>query len=253
MLAENELNNELRLGRIFNLTNANISNFKVQPSSIDLTVKLIHIPDKNKTKKSHSIDPGETVILEINEVFSLSNDISGIVFSKNTLSKNGIIMTNPGHVDPGYKGILTLYLVNMSKETFNLREQDSVARLLLFKTSSITSGYQGNSVTQVDEDQLNRMGKDFAGLNTRITFALGKVLAKWSVGLFVLVAIMLSIVGLAVPVAFTMTSSYLDNTKDLKQSIKQQEDKIENLKKEIALLNSREPKQSATIPKRTGK
>lgn len=253
MLAENELNNELRSGKIFALTNTNISKFKIQPSSIDLTIKLIHIPDNNKIKKSHSIDPGETVILEINEIFSLSSDISGIVFPKNTLSKNGIIMTNPGHVDPGYNGILTLYLVNMSKETFNLREQDAVARLLLFKTSSITSGYQGNSVTRVDEDQLNRMGKDFAGLNKRIKFALGAVLAKWSVGLFVLVAIMLSIVGMAVPIAFTMTSSYFDNTKDLKQSIKQQEEKIEKLNKEIARLSSREPLQSATIPKRVGK
>lgn len=253
MLAENELNNELRSGRIIALTDTNISKFKIQPSSIDLTIKLIHIPDNNKIKKSHSIYPGETVILEINEVFSLSSDISGIVFPKNTLSKNGIIMTNPGHVDPGYNGILTLYLVNMSKETFNLREQDAVARLLLFKTSSITSGYQGNSVTRVDEDQLNRMGKDFAGLNKRIKFALGAVLAKWSVGLFVLVAIMLSIVGMAVPIAFTMTSSYFDNTKDLKQSIKQQEEKIEKLNKEIALLSSREPLQSATIPKRVGK
>lgn len=103
MLAESELNSELRSGKIFDLTDTNVSNFKVQPSSIDLTVKLIHVPGK-KNKKSHEIHPGETVILEINEIFSLSSDISGIVFPKNTLSKNGIIMTNPGHVDPGYKG-----------------------------------------------------------------------------------------------------------------------------------------------------
>lgn len=253
MLAENELRNELSSGRIFRLTNANLSSFKVQPSSIDLTIKLIHIPEDDKTKKCHSIAPGETIILEINEIFSLSNDISGIVFPKNTLSKNGIIMTNPGHVDPGYNGILTLYLVNMSKETYKLRAQDAVARLLLFKTSSITSGYQGSSVTQVDEEQLSSMGKDFAGLNTRMTSALRKVLAEWSVVLFVIIGIMISIIGFAVPIAFTMTTSHFDNTQELKQSIKNQEEKIENLNKQITLLNSLEPKHSDIIQKRTAK
>jgi cell division protein FtsL len=183
----------------------------------------------------------------------LSNDISGIVFPKNTLSKNGIIMTNPGHVDPGYNGILTLYLVNMSKETYKLRAQDAVARLLLFKTSSITSGYQGSSVTQVDEEQLSSMGKDFAGLNTRMTSALRKVLAEWSVVLFVIIGIMISIIGFAVPIAFTMTTSHFDNTQELKQSIKNQEEKIENLNKQITLLNSLEPKHSDIIQKRTAK
>lgn len=256
MLAESELNNELRSGKIFDLTNANVSNFKVQPSSIDLTVKLIHVPGNKKNKKikkSHEIYPGETIILEINEVFSLSSEISGIVFPKNTLSKNGIIMTNPGHVDPGYKGILTLYLVNMSKETFNLRENDSVARLLLFKTSSVTTGYKGGIVTQVDEEQLSRMDKDFAGLNKRMNCALRKKLAKWSVQLFVVVAIILAIVGMAVPIAFTLTSSYLDNTKELKQIIKQQGDKIDDLNKEIASLHLRDSKQSATIKKTSAK
>ncbi|EHD19594.1 MULTISPECIES: dCTP deaminase [Brenneria] len=253
MLAESELNSELRSGKIFDLTDTNVSNFKVQPSSIDLTVKLIHVPGKKKTKKSHEIHPGETVILEINEIFSLSSDISGIVFPKNTLSKNGIIMTNPGHVDPGYKGILTLYLVNMSKETFSLREKDAVARLLLFKTSSITTGYKGGSVSQVDEDQLTRMDKDFAGLNTRMKVEFRKTLAKWSVSLFVFAALIIAIVGMAVPIAFTLTSSYWDNTKDLKQSIKQQEEKIENLNKEIALLHSRESKENATIVKKSTK
>jgi len=257
MLAENELRIELNAGHVFDLTNTAVSNFNVQPSSIDLTVKLIHLPDANKVKRSHKIDPGETVILEVNEVFSLSNEISGIVFPKNNLSKNGIIMTNPGHIDPGYKGILTLYLVNMSKQTFILRERDAVARLLLFKTSSVTSGYLGGPVTRIDQEQLNTMGKDFAGLDKRIPVAIGKVLAKWSVGLFVMVALMLALVGFAVPVAFTLTSSYLDNSRDLKinidrqkEKIDKQAEKIEELNKQIITLNSRAASQSVTIRKK---
>ncbi|UEG18721.1 dCTP deaminase [Pantoea ananatis] len=260
MLADNELINELTSGKIFNLTNATISNFKVQPSSIDLTVKSIHLPDTNKVTRAHKIDPGETVILEVNEVFNLSKDISGIVFPKNNLSKNGIIMTNPGHVDPGYNGILTLYLVNMSKQTFILREKDAVARLLLFKTSSITSGYTGQAVTSIDQEQLNTMGKDFAGLDKRIPVAIAKVLAKWSVGLFAMAALIIAIVGFAVPISYTLTSSYLDNSRDLKVSIDKQKEiidkqseRIDQLNKEITILNSRATSQSATIPKRAAK
>lgn len=253
MLAEIDIRNELISGNVFDMSNSSINDFRVQPSSIDLTIKEIHLPGKKKTKRNHTIDPGETVILEINEKFSLSNEISGIVFPKNTLSKNGIIMTNPGHIDPGYNGILTLYLVNMSKEEYILREKDPVARLLLFKTSKPTTGYNGSPVTKISDDQLSRMGKDFAGLDTRIPNAIAKVLAKWSVGLFVLVAIMLSLVGLAIPIVFTITSTYVDNTKNLKQEIIDQQKKIEYLNNEILQRHSPEQIKNATISEKTEK
>lgn len=46
MLAEKQLKPELQSGKIFNLTETNINNVKIQPSSIDLTVKFIHIQAK---------------------------------------------------------------------------------------------------------------------------------------------------------------------------------------------------------------
>ncbi len=59
MLADNELRSELSSGKIFNLTNATISNFKVQPSSIDLTVKFIHLPDANEVRRRIKLTPAK--------------------------------------------------------------------------------------------------------------------------------------------------------------------------------------------------
>ncbi|TGB83007.1 hypothetical protein CRG95_16990 [Escherichia sp. E4208] len=109
---------------------------------------------------------------------NLQKNLAGVIFPRNTLSKNGIIMTNPGHIDPGYNGIISIYLVNMSKEPFSLTQNSAVARMLLFKTIIPTKGYQGKIVNKLDDDQLSRMGKDFAGLDKRLPKEINKIIAK---------------------------------------------------------------------------
>ncbi|MGJ7395867.1 dCTP deaminase [Morganella morganii] len=253
MLSEHDLNIEIQNGRVFDPESVAKNAYKVQSSSIDLSVKKIHIPDcknSNKTRKSHLLQPGETVILELNENFELTNELGGIVFPRNTLSKNGIVMTNPGHIDPGYKGIISVYLVNMSKEPFPISENSAVAKLLLFKTSTLTSGYQGKAVTTLDEEQLDRMGKDFAGLDSRIPSEITKILRKWTFGLLTIAAIMISMISIAIPILFQIVSNNFDKTKDLQLIISQQEEEINKLKIVTTMFNnqlSRLPDANDTI------
>lgn len=255
MLSEHDLNIEIQNGRVFDPASVAKNAYKVQSSSIDLSVKKIHIPDcknNNKTRKSHLLQPGETVILELNENFKLANDLGGIVFPRKTLSKNGIVMTNPGHIDPGYKGIISVYLVNMSKEPFQISENSAVAKMLLFKTTTLTAGYQGKIVTKLDDEQLDRMGKDFAGLESRIPSEITKILRKWTFGLLTIVAVMISVISIAIPLLFQTISNSFDKTKDLQVIISQQEKEINNLKTLTSRFNdqiSRLPGANDTIHK----
>ncbi len=248
MLSEIEINDEIQLGNIFDPLTVLNGSFKVQSSSIDLSVKTIHIPDcqdNKKTRSNHILMPGETVILELNEKFQLAKNLAGVIFPRNTLSKNGIIMTNPGHIDPGYNGIISIYLVNMSKEPFSLTQNSAVARMLLFKTIISTKGYQGKIVNKLDDDQLSRMGKDFAGLDKRLPKEINKIIAKKTGLIIAIAALMLTLITLAIPFLFQIVSSNVSSTKDLELTIKVQQNEINNLKSTVELLKnakSNEPK-----------
>jgi hypothetical protein len=58
------------------------------------------------------------------------------------MSFKGILMTNPGHIDPGYVGRLHFTLINMGKQEFPLNRGDVLISLLLFDLSrEITSDW----------------------------------------------------------------------------------------------------------------
>jgi dCTP deaminase len=69
------------------------------------------------------------------EVFNLPPNIAGFGFPPSSVSAGGILMTNPGHVDPGYVGRLSFTLVNMGKKGFELAVGKAICTVLFFELS----------------------------------------------------------------------------------------------------------------------
>ena len=42
-------------------------------------------------------------------------------------------MMNPGHIDPGYEGVLWFSLINLSETLFRCREGDHIATVLVLE------------------------------------------------------------------------------------------------------------------------
>lgn len=59
--------------------------------------------------------------------------LAGIGFPPTSVSAKGVLMTNPGHVDPGFIGHLQFTLINMGKDRFTLAQADRIVTLLLFE------------------------------------------------------------------------------------------------------------------------
>jgi hypothetical protein len=135
----------------------------------------------------------------VEERFNLANDIGGIVFPPNKLSKEGIIMTNPGHIDPGYRGHITVCLVNMGKDDVELEVGDVIARVLLVKVDGETDGYTGVEVHSVAPGHLNKLGRDFAGIGKRIPVLIRNILFKWLGITLPTVALILGLMALVIP------------------------------------------------------
>ena len=114
ILTDDDIRAEIKAGRLL------IGGDKayVQACSYDLRVGTIfegeHIIQQTPTGgKQVVISPGEIISLFTLEELHLPNDITATAFAMNALSSQGILVLNPGHVDPGYEGPLTVRVINL--------------------------------------------------------------------------------------------------------------------------------------------
>ena len=156
----------------------------VQPSSIDLTIGKIFVPGaapadaggRDMPKERHSLTPGETVVVETAESFHLPSSIGGFGFPPTSVSNVAVLVTNLGHIDPGYDGTIRFTLVNMGHEPYSLKVREPIYTLLLFKLQDLPTkdfrsrhpeidpkaGYVG-----VRQELLNSLTRDFLDVGKR--------------------------------------------------------------------------------------
>jgi len=60
-----------------------------------------------------SVEPSEIITILTLEEISLPNYISATVFAMNSFSSTGFLILNPGHIDPGYKGPVSICAINL--------------------------------------------------------------------------------------------------------------------------------------------
>lgn len=130
-----------------------------QSSSYDLTVGLrvsqgeIFGETKSAEASRFLVQPGEVVNLLTEETVELPSDICGFVFPINSQSNQGLLVLNPGHIDPGYKGRVSIKAINLTKNPMPLPPGEKVFTLVLHRLSAPTDEpYMKN----VSEDERKR-------------------------------------------------------------------------------------------------
>jgi deoxycytidine triphosphate deaminase len=124
----------------------------LQPASIDLHVGRILVPPERDlvgrlatllretlgrqhfdTHTRYSIPSGGSVVLVTQEEINFSGSYAGLMFPKSTgLAERGILLTNFGHVDPGYHGCLRYAVINLSSVDYPVSAGDAIACLCVF-------------------------------------------------------------------------------------------------------------------------
>ena len=91
----------------------------VSPSSYDMRVGTI-FRDGQIINSSHAkcadpviINPGEVVTMLTYETLDLPPNIAATAYAMNSQSLDGFLVLNPGHIDPGYKGTLSIKALNL--------------------------------------------------------------------------------------------------------------------------------------------
>ena len=153
-------------------------NSPVQPSSIDLRIGEIFLPgtkhgmdgSEDKPLSTHTLGPGETAMVTTLETLNLPSNVAAIGFPPSRISEQGILMTNPGHVDPGYVGPMHFTVINMGKQEFSLRKGGMIVTVLFFEMSPPAKqdyAARGAKSRRIDQEAINRLSRDFLDVKAR--------------------------------------------------------------------------------------
>lgn len=158
---------------------------QIQASSIDLRIGSILVPDEKepngqlKPRSSYAVPQGGTAVIETREWLKLPKNFAAMGFPPARLSGAGLLMTNPGHVDPGYTGRLSFTVINMGKEPYPLAGGMPIVTLLLFKLAAEPEASwedRGHSKPlkqswshEFLRERLSRLSSDFLSVTDRAT------------------------------------------------------------------------------------
>jgi deoxycytidine triphosphate deaminase len=180
----------------------------VQASSIDLHIGNVFLPGEKETglggaqnpKDNYSLKTGETAVVTTAETLHLPSDVAGFGFPPSGVSFKGLLMTNPGHVDPGYEGFMRFTVINMGKDPYCLERGGRIVTLLLFKlNNAVHANWQqrnpaGSSLP--NHAAISRLSRDFVDVEKRAKDIAKKEGIQWSAGITVAGAIVLGVLQL---------------------------------------------------------
>ncbi len=191
----------------------------IQPASVDLTIGDIFLPEKNEGEKgsiewpfhSYSLHSGHTAIVQTKEELDLPDNLAAIGFPPSRVSSRGLLMTNPGHVDPGYKGRMKFTVINMGRESYLLQAGEMIVTLLFFRlepraTKSFSKRIP-NFHGHVGQEELSKLGEDFLDVERR---AENKAIKYVAVGSTISV-------GVPIIVAAIMVFGTINSAKDAQE------------------------------------
>jgi deoxycytidine triphosphate deaminase len=218
-------------------------NSPFQQCSIDLHVGKIYVPETQPNElggayspktDEHVLETGHTVMIRTKEKITLPDDIGGICFSPSRLALKAVLITNMGHVDPGYSGHLHFTAINMGKEPFTFRGNDIVCTMIFFQLrnsvppfgsehfTTVNNGASQIQIPTVVANYFPKLAKDFVDVTKRAQTIAKKEIddAKlWQIGIPLLIALLTLIAG--------FVQTYYNNP--LEKDVSQLKSKIEIL------------------------
>lgn len=227
----------------------------LQPGSIDLSIGSIFLPETKRFEYGGVLQPrqeyflrtGETAVVETLQRLNFPNDIEAFGFPPSSVSSQGLLMTNPGHIDPGYLGTLRFTVINMGQEPFLLKHGDRIVTLLVCRlTTPARRGYHERHrparLSGVSPEQLLRLSADFLNVEKRAEEVAkraereARLLSVWLPFFGVIIAI----IAIVVPILVSMNSqisalkgkiAILEHT----QIVKDHEERIQVLEEKVNL------------------
>jgi deoxycytidine triphosphate deaminase len=187
------------------INNKFLKSSHIQQCSVDLHIGNIYLPElkennrgsaSNPIETEHVLQTGQTALIRTKEEVRFPTNIAGICFAPSRITLKGVLITNMGHVDPGYKGHLHFTIINMGKSPYVLRNRDIICTMLLIELNSNTEPFGEeiikNEIPYAVSENLPKLSKDFLDIERRSKSIAKNEVSKakfWSISIPLLVAL----------------------------------------------------------------
>lgn len=185
LISESELRDRILDKKILvkNLFN---SSTQIRGCSVDLTVGDIYVPgvaegqlgSSAKPQTSLTLEQGHTAVIRTHENVTLTTGQAAIVFPTSSVSRKGLLMTNPGHVDPGYSGHIHVTVINFGSKPYALEKGGRLLRALFFEQEGVATTSLGSIPNPITEELLKRLSVDFLDVEKRTIANAEKAIEK---------------------------------------------------------------------------
>ncbi|KAA6457849.1 hypothetical protein DYQ86_20985 [Acidobacteria bacterium AB60] len=230
---------------------------QIQPCSVDLTIGRIQVPgeSENGPVYDYSLDDegyvlrnGETAVLTTRETLNMPPNTAGIGFPPSHVSIKGLLMTNPGHVDPGFSGPMHFTVINMGRSPYPLRVGDAICTLLLFELNArVAMDWHARHpdaaipTTGLRPNAVNRLARDFANVEARAQAIASEAVDKaesratrtqWIAGTITVVFVTL------ITVASQFIPYYLGGIEEAKRNLAVAQSELASLRAQVTELKN---------------
>jgi dUTPase len=206
----------------------------------------------NNPRTSLTLKQGQTALIETLEKVTLPADVIAIAFPPAGVTIKGLLMINPGLVDPGYDGPLRCTVINMGREPYFLDRKSRILRLVLFRLARPPATTKAISAAAIDDELLTRLCQDFMSVEEKaIAIAKREVAAAQVRGpaLLAVLAIVASIVTTILTNYFAFWKSRDEIIADLSQRVVNlQEEKLKGWQDYFEHRSGQQPPQLPSPP-----
>lgn len=106
--------------------------------------KHIRYEERDISAEPVVIRPGDFWLATTNEVVSLPDNVAAQVVGKSSLGRYGLFVQNAGHIDPGFKGQITLELYNGGDVDLLMDNVRRICQIVFIPTDRpVERSYQG--------------------------------------------------------------------------------------------------------------
>lgn len=139
------LNNELVIGA---------SKDRVHGCSYDMTVGTVFWEGQivHPAGRQFTVLPGGLVSIFTAEELKLPCDVCATAFAINKMSSRGFLVLNPGHVDPGFEGPLTVKALNVRRTPIAIQQGDPIFTVV-FEKLEVEAGRYKNNASRADRER----------------------------------------------------------------------------------------------------
>jgi len=158
ILAKQDIEALINDGKL--ISNADLG--RLEPCSYDMRVGTIFY-EGQVINGAHSqadaqiiVQPGEIISLFTEEELHLPLNIAATAFAINEMSSKGLLVLNPGHIDPGFEGPLTVKALNMRKVPLAITRGQAIFTVIFeCMPTSTNKKYSGNKSRADREREFN--------------------------------------------------------------------------------------------------